>query len=94
MTGEILDKFDFETQEDPRKDIRAKYRELFTSILGRQVLADILESCYFGSVLDPNTTQVMWYNSAIRILQECGMIGPGLYDQVADVLCHVVPKER
>lgn len=85
--------YDFETQDDPRKEIRAKYRALFTSPMGREVLQDILQNSEFGSILHPeNYIKFMWHNVAITILKECGMIGPDLMDQVVDGFCNVVPR--
>ncbi len=88
------DKFDYEIRTDARKDIRIKYRELFSSPMGREVLTDILSNCEFGSILHPeNTVKLMWHNAAIVILKECGMVGRELMDQVVDAFCHVIPKD-
>ncbi len=92
MPDSNLDKFEYERElaQDPRKGIRFKYRELFSSELGRQVLTDFLENAEFGSILHPeDTVRLMWHNAAISILRECGMIGPGLMDQLVDAFCSV-----
>lgn len=93
---EHLDQFDFEVKtKGPRDDIRAKYREVFASPLGRKVLEDILENAEFGSMLHPdNDVKFIWHNLATLILRECGMIGPGQMDQVVTGFCNVFPKKE
>lgn len=57
--------------------IEEKYRHVFTSPLGKDVLADILLDCHFGCTLDPdNKVQVAEYNVAVNILAKCGIFGP------------------
>ncbi len=92
MPDSNLDKFSYEQElaQDPRKAIRFKYRELFSSELGREVLADLLEQAEFGTIIHPqNEVKLMWHNAAICILRECGMVGEGLMDQLVDALCSV-----
>ncbi len=89
-----MGEFDLGNQ-DPRKDIRAKYRALFDSPIGREVLRDILINAEFGSILHPeNYIKFMWHNIAITILKECGMIGPDLMDQVVNGFCNVIPTNK
>ena len=51
-----------------------KYRALFITPLGLEVLTDILFKLDFGCTLDPNDTQkICQHNIAIDILANCGM---------------------
>jgi len=94
LTEEHLDRFDIEVEVDLRKEIRAKYSELFRSELGRQVLTDILRNCEFGSFLHPdNSVRFVWHNVAVTILKEAGMMGSDVMDQVVNALCNVYPEE-
>lgn len=56
------------------KEIRAKYRQIFTTKLGVDVLTDILAMCNFGRQLDPNNPQqVAYYNVGLSILKQIGI---------------------
>ena len=59
-------------------EVSQKYRYIFLSPVGREVLADILADCHFGCTLDPdNKVQVAEYNVCINILAKCGIFGDG-----------------
>jgi hypothetical protein len=82
-------------EKNPREGIQDKYRALFDSPIGREVLRDILQNCEFGSILHPeNYIKFMWHNIAVTILKECGMIGPDLMDQVVNGFCNVIPTKQ
>ena len=69
-------KFDFEEKtENKDAQISNRYRHLFLgSQMGMQVLADILDMCYFGSSLDvENKVEIARYNLGISILVKCGI---------------------
>lgn len=64
-----------EKSNDKEKEITNQYRHIFLgSQMGMQVLADILDMCYFGSTLDPeNKVEISRYNLGISILVRCGV---------------------
>jgi len=68
-------KFDFEEKTEVDTQISNRYRHLFLgSQMGMQVLADILDMCYFGSSLDAeNKVEIARYNLGISILVKCGI---------------------
>lgn len=52
-----------------------RYRSVFGSKLGSEVLADILAMCHFGASLDPdNKAQIAEYNVGVAILAKCGAL--------------------
>jgi hypothetical protein len=58
-------------------ELSQKYRHIFLSPLGLEVLVDILQDCHFGCTLDPdNKVQIAEYNVGITILAKCGVFGP------------------
>jgi hypothetical protein len=70
-----------------------KYRLMFSSPMGREVLADILSMCHFGATLDlSNPLQVAEYNLAVVILAKCGVFSPGTGMDVVNALLNVLPK--
>lgn len=77
---------------DESEDVGKKYRHLFSSSLGREVLADILGECHFGSTLDPdNKAQVAEYNVGVLILAKCGVFIHGTKMDVINGLLNSVP---
>ena len=62
--------FDLEEKKEPT-NINEKYRIVFGSVLGREVLADILINlCNFAMILDTNDPRaIAEYNIGIRILE-------------------------
>ena len=76
--------------------IQAKYRAVFiTSSLGKDVLADILQLCHFGSTLDPdNQVQVSEYNVGVAILNRCGIFAEDTLEDVIRALASVVPLDK
>ena len=77
------------------EDVGSKYRYVFSSSMGREVLSDILTKCHFGSTLDPdNKAQIGELNIGILILAECGILGPDTKMDVVNALCNVLPKGR
>ena len=72
-----------------------KYKYLFSSPMGREVLADILAECHFGTTLNPdNKVQIAEYNVGIMILAKCGILGPITRTDVINALCNVTPKTK
>ncbi len=62
-------------QEQTKSDLRPKYRLLFLTEIGREVLADILVTlCHFGLYLDPeDKAQIGQYNVGVSILSRIGI---------------------
>ena len=77
-------------------ELSQKYRHIFLSPIGREVLADILSDCHFGCTLDPdNKVQVAEYNVGISILARCGVFGPNRDIPVINALINsLVSGER
>lgn len=76
-------------------DIGSKYRHVFSSSLGREVLADLLGECHFGETLDPdNKVRVAEYNIGVVILAKCGIFGDGTRMDVMNALLNVIPKSK
>jgi hypothetical protein len=68
-------------------ELSQKYRHIFLSPIGREVLADVLALCHFGCTLDPdNKVQVSEYNVAVTILSNLGVFGPDRDQIVTDAL--------
>lgn len=80
---------------DPDKDLQEKYRHLFLSGIGVDVLTDLLSICHFGRTLDPdNPVQISEYNVGVTILARCGIFGPNTKKAVVRALCSVNPDPR
>ena len=80
-------------------ELSQKYRHIFTSPLGREVLADILSDLHFGCTLDPdNKAQIAEYNVGTTILFKCGVFGPERDMDVMNALLNSLssskPKEE
>lgn len=70
-----------------------KYRAIFLSSLGQEVLTDLLTELGFGSTLDPEKAyQVHQHNLAVVILAKCGILGAGTMGDVVNALSSVSPK--
>ena len=79
---------------EPVDDVEPKYRYTFGSPMGREVLADILAECHFGSTLNPdNPAQVAEHNIGVMILAKCGIFGPETRVDVINALCNIIPKQ-
>lgn len=62
--------FDGEGPKEP--DIRDKYRALFSTGLGIDVLDDIMKLCGFGELIEVNNpAMVARHNLAVAILSKC-----------------------
>ncbi len=74
--------------------IEDKYRFIFRSPLGQDILGDILVNlCHFGCTLDPeNKVQVSEYNVGIAILAKMGVFGPNKIQEVVQALCSIAPS--
>lgn len=86
----------FEALVKPRglSELQVKYREVFLSPLGRDVLADLMDKCHFGVTLDPdNKVQIGEYNVGVAILAMCGILYGNTKKDVIGALCSVTPAE-
>ena len=83
---------DFEALQSIEIEEGSKYRWLFSSPMGREVLADLLTECHFGITLDPdNKVQVAEYNVGVMILTKCGIFGEKNKMDVINSLCNIIP---
>jgi len=85
--------------DEERKQIINKYRKVFLSPLGREVLTDILTMCHFGKTLDSaNLHQVAEYNVGVAILAKMGIFAEGTMMNLLNAMATVIPnfkeKER
>lgn len=81
---------DQETKEVPIQD---KYRALFSTGLGMEVLDDILRICHFGEILNTeNSAMVARYNVGLVILTKC--LGSGNRDAVRDFISSMLGLGR
>lgn len=57
-----------------KEEMCAKYRQVFHTGIGLDVLVDLLQELHYGSSLDPdNPLMVAEYNLAVLILAKCGV---------------------
>ena len=62
-------------EERYAREMRDKYRALFTSQVGREVIADILMTCHFCGTLDPeNAAMIAEYNVGVTIAAKAGIL--------------------
>jgi hypothetical protein len=81
--------------EKYEREIKDKYRALFGSGIGVEVLADILALCHFGSTLDPdNKVQVAEYNVGVSLLARCGILAPDNFESVIHALLGLRRKRK
>jgi hypothetical protein len=72
----------------PEENVRNKYRAIFLSPMGLDVLADILQVCHFGCTLDPdNKVQVSEHNVGVMILAKCGVFSEDRLQDAIRALC-------
>lgn len=77
------------------KDRQDKYRAVFLSPMGREVLGDILMECEFGCCLTPTDPgQIGKYNVAVLILAKLGIFGKGTLPQVLEAFTAVMPEKE
>ncbi len=85
-----------EQEAKERRELIAKYRlTLIHSPMGRDVLADILQSARFLQVQTPGDPKdAAGQNFSIIILQRCGILTEHTsMREVVDALAEIVPKE-
>ena len=89
----MTEEFEALIPTEPEEDIGGKYRHIFSSPMGRDVLSDILTECHFGMTLDPdNKAQIAEFNVGMMVLAKCGILGPDTKKDVINALCGVTPK--
>lgn len=76
--------------------MKDKYRTVFlNSPIGLEVLADILTTCHFGCMLDPdNKVQVSENNVGTAILHKCGIFAEDTLLEVVQSLAGVSSKGK
>jgi hypothetical protein len=80
-------------QVEYEKEIQKKYKLVFLSVEGRQVLGDILFLCHFGRTLNPdNKTQIAEYNVGVSILGRIGILSEDSLNDVVNAICNITPK--
>ena len=77
-------------------ELKAKYRALFLSDMGQDVLADILvEFCHFGVFhVGGNAEQDGAYNVGISIMSRMGILEPGMDKDLVRAMCATAPGAR
>jgi hypothetical protein len=76
-------------------ELMEKYRLVFGSPVGQEVLADILTMTHFGCTLNPdNKAQVAEHNIGIAILAEMGIFSRETKMDVIRALQGVVPEVK
>jgi hypothetical protein len=76
-------------------DLTEKYRSVFGTEMGREVLVDILTMTHFGETLNAdNPHRVMEYNVGVAIMAKMGIFSPGTKMQVVRALASVVPNQN
>jgi hypothetical protein len=74
--------------------LKLKYKALFSSSMGRDVLADILTMTHFGCTLNPdNPVQVAEYNVGIAILSRMGVFCGASKEDVIKHLIKSIPND-
>ena len=75
--------------------IGSKYRYVFSSPMGREVLADLLFLCHLFDVPDSNNPQKCGEQGiGIGILGRCGILGPNSMRDVINALLNVIPRTK
>ena len=91
----MRDEFEALMERNEGDDIGSKYRYVFASPLGREVLADLLSECHFGETLDlSNPHKIAEYNVGVMVLAKCGVFGPKTKMDVINALLNVIPKSK
>lgn len=76
-------------------ELMAKYRLLFGTSLGQDILSDILSLTHFGETLNPdNPAMIAEYNVGVAILAKMGVFSFGTKGDVIKALQSVTPKTR
>jgi hypothetical protein len=85
--GEILER-------QAREKLKTKYRFLFTSDMGIEVLADILcNFCHFGYALE-NPEEVAQYNVGVYIMGRLGIFEKGEEQDIVRALLNTIPLPK
>ena len=76
-------------------ELSQKYRHVFLTPIGREVLADILSMCHFGCTLVPeNPAQIAEHNVGVAILANCGIFGPERQNAVMNALINSLESSK
>ncbi len=84
-------------QAKGRRDLIARYRVTFLqNDMGRDVLADILQSARFLQFQTPGNTQdAAGQNFSLTILQRCGILTESTsMREIVDALAQIAPEEH
>lgn len=76
-------------------ELMAKYRLVFQSAIGQDVLADILGLTHFGQTLNPdNPAMIAEYNVGMAILAKMGVFSKGTKGDVVKALMVISPHKE
>lgn len=74
---------------------QAEWRLTLLQGTGRRVLADLLDICHFGCMLNfENPAMIAEYNVGVAVLARLGIFGAKTRDEVINALCTVVPEKE
>ncbi len=91
----MSDEFEALQTKPVENEMEGKYRMVFSSSVGREVLADILTMCHLMEVPDAsNSHRCGEQGIGILILAKCGILGPDTKLDVINALLNVIPKRR
>lgn len=85
----MSDDFDFweklANNKKSEEDLQAKYKILFRSDIGKDVLSDLLTRLKFGCYLETEADLAL-HNKAVEVLAMLGIISPGRERDLIDAL--------
>lgn len=94
MSDELFEGLKDEISAKEKEMLFGKYRHVFTSQFGMDVLADILvELCHFGQELE-NADQVAQYNLGVYILSRMGVYSKANSLNVIRALASTLPAPK
>jgi hypothetical protein len=97
MADEIYadDSFKLNEAVDRAQQLRDKYRFVFGTELGSQVLSDILKMCHFAMKVDPdNKNEIIAHNLAVEILAKCGVYDGDNFEKVIRNILGIAASAR
>lgn len=76
-------------------ELTAKYRTVFESQIGKDVLADLLKNAHFGETLNwENPGMIAEYNFGVVILASMGIYSRETREDVIRALLTVTPQDK